>query len=706
MRRSSRLSSRKVRRRAAERKRLVLECLDPRLLLAGDVVIAEFMAVNGSTLADVDGEFSDWFEVHNTGSSPVNLDGYFATDDEEALSKWRFPSLVLAAGERRVVFASGKDRANPAGELHTNFSLSADGEFFALVRPDGSTIEHAYAPAFPPQLSDISYGQGDVAIFDDSLIDDGATLTTLVPTSNALGTSWTQPAFDDSAWIPGESGVGYDTRIGAPVFALIDIGSSSGRNVAGGVPEGQIGMLNNSTLPLPPTNVTSTAATGSHPFTIAIDNGGRGGTVDWRDRGDSSSPDPLALLAEDHVKNNLGFVNVTLGGLPEGIYTVTSYHADLGFSQCEAIKVFVNGVEQADSVGRSNFDLNINLVTEADIEATAATFTILSNGVDPVTILFDGSAASDREVPLSGLKLVANGPLYQGLIETNLQLEMFSQRSSAYARVPFSIGEADAVDTLTLHMHYDDGFVAYLNGTEVARRNAPPSVVFDSTASIDRPDNQALAPEAIDLSSHAHLLVDGHNVLAIHGLNDSVDSPRFLFAPRLMAQVLFESQEQYFTTPTPAAANVPGALGIVGDTSFSVDRGFYDAPFQVAITSDTPGAVIRYTIDGSAPTAASGQVYSAPIDVTTTTTLRAAAYRPGFLPSNVDTQTYIFLADVIRQDGAGLPTNWGHAGPDYAMDQEIVNDPRYSGTIIDDLKSIPTLSLVLDLNDWFGPGGQ
>jgi hypothetical protein len=149
-------------------------------------------------------------------------------------------------------------------------------------------------------------------------------------------------------------------------------------------------------------------------------------------------------------------------------------------------------------------------------------------------------------------------------------------------------------------------------------------------------------------------------------------------------------------------------LGLVADTEFSVDRGFYDAPFQVEITAATPGARIRYTLDGTAPTATSGLAYQGPIDIATTTMLRAVAYLPGYLSSNVDTQTYIFLQDVIGQDGTGLaPTaNWGHAGPDYEVDPQIVNDPRYADTIIDDLKSIPTISLVMDWNDWFGTRGQ
>jgi hypothetical protein len=161
-------------------------------------------------------------------------------------------------------------------------------------------------------------------------------------------------------------------------------------------------------------------------------------------------------------------------------------------------------------------------------------------------------------------------------------------------------------------------------------------------------------------------------------------------------------------TPTPGATNSTGTLGFVGDTHFSVDRGFFSAPFTVAITTSTPGAQIRYTLDGTPPTATTGTIYAGPISITTTKTLRAAAFKTGWTPTDVDTQTYIFLADVIHQTGTGLPSfaNWGHNGPDWVMDPNVVNNPTYSGTIINDLKAVPSVSLVMPWNDWFGSGGQ
>jgi len=165
--------------------------------------------------------------------------------------------------------------------------------------------------------------------------------------------------------------------------------------------------------------------------------------------------------------------------------------------------------------------------------------------------------------------------------------------------------------------------------------------------------------------------------------------------------------EQYFTSPTPDYANSPGVLGMVQDTRFSHDRGFHTDPIDVVITSDTPEAVIRYTLDGSEPTATTGEIYTAPIHVSQTTVLRAGAYKPGYFSTNVDTHTYIFLDDVLAQptNPEGFPTTWNGIAANYQVDPDIVNHPNYSHEIIDDMQAIPTLSLVTTVEDMFGPSG-
>jgi hypothetical protein len=120
--------------------------------------VTEIVAVNTSGLSDEDGTFQDWVELHNDGAEAANLDGFYLTDSASSLKKWKLPAVTLPAGGYLVVFASDKNRANPLSVLHTNFKLSSDGEYLALVAPDGTTVVHDYAPAFLPVAPNSSFG--------------------------------------------------------------------------------------------------------------------------------------------------------------------------------------------------------------------------------------------------------------------------------------------------------------------------------------------------------------------------------------------------------------------------------------------------------------------------------------------------------------------------------------------------------------------
>ncbi len=192
-------------------------------------------------------------------------------------------------------------------------------------------------------------------------------------------------------------------------------------------------------------------------------------------------------------------------------------------------------------------------------------------------------------------------------------------------------------------------------------------------------------------------------------------SPQY---PRQKADVsygVWQGRPYYFPAPTPGAPNTQGKNDFVADTKFSHDRGFYDEAFDLVITTATAGATIYYTTNGVAPAstnlASPGVIrYDNPIRIAGTTILRAAAFQEGFEPSNVDTHTYVFLDDVIRQSPTGAPpsgwpASWSPNTRDYGMDPDIVNSPAYRDTIKQDLKTIPSFSLVMDLNDLFGPRG-
>ncbi len=170
---------------------------------------------------------------------------------------------------------------------------------------------------------------------------------------------------------------------------------------------------------------------------------------------------------------------------------------------------------------------------------------------------------------------------------------------------------------------------------------------------------------------------------------------------------------QFMAAPTPGRENNGGYIDVVADPEFSQRRGFYDAPFSVSITTETEGAIIYYTLDGSEPYNpdfgdTTGRVYSGPISISTTTCLRAAAMKSGWKPSHIDTHTYIFIDDVIKQTqqqalDAGYPGSWSGYPADYEMDPQVYNDPDYAGLMREAMLSIPTISIVTDEEYLFSP---
>ncbi len=106
-----------------------------------------------------------------------------------------------------------------------------------------------------------------------------------------------------------------------------------------------------------------------------------------------------------------------------------------------------------------------------------------------------------------------------------------------YVRIPFEVEKPAALNSLLLDVRYDDGFVAYLNGKEVARANAPDEVRWNSKSAGNCRDSDAVRFEEFDLDAHLDLLKAGRNVLAVHGLNASAKSSDMLLWSELRAGV-------------------------------------------------------------------------------------------------------------------------------------------------------------------------
>ena len=424
-------------------------CCGTHLALGQSVEISEWMAANNSILIDDDDDRSDWIEIHNNSFTAINLEGWSLTDDPEHLDIWEFPSITLFPNGYMVVFASGKDRKTPGAPLHTHFSLAREGDYLALLDPSGN-IATEFAPMYPEQFTDISFGSGVSQADEVVLLPEPAPARALIPSDGSLGTRWTQVAFDDSSWESGRTGVGYD---------------------------------------------------------------------------------------------------------------------------------------------------------------------------------------------------------YGGLINLDVR-QMRGVNTSVYARIPFELDAVPALDALLLRIRYEDGYVAYLNGTEIAADNEPSNLDWQSGSTSDRPDSEATQSLDVNISSAIDLLVPGKNVLAIHGLNRAPTSSDILILPEIIGQKKTEatSSTGYMMAPSPGMANLDSVSHVIPPVEFSLPSQVFEGNLTLALTLPDgldESAEIRYTMDGSRPSPAS-TLYDGSISITETIQVRAIAVLPGMGESLVRSESYI---EVSRQTG-------------------------------------------------------
>ncbi|MCC5847821.1 MAG: chitobiase/beta-hexosaminidase C-terminal domain-containing protein [Verrucomicrobia bacterium] len=164
----------------------------------------------------------------------------------------------------------------------------------------------------------------------------------------------------------------------------------------------------------------------------------------------------------------------------------------------------------------------------------------------------------------------------------------------------------------------------------------------------------------------------------------------------------------WFMDPSPGAENTaPAYSAPLPPPTFSHARGFYGQSFHLSLSHADEEAELYFTTDGSEPTESGGTLYTEPIPINATSTIRAAALKPGALPvPEIMTHSYFFLDDVLaqRDDPAslGMPENWGSwSATHYGFTEEVVHDPAYAPLMYDVMTAVPTLSLVIDMEDMF-----
>ncbi|HEU0009644.1 MAG TPA: lamin tail domain-containing protein [Verrucomicrobiae bacterium] len=215
------------------------------------------------------------------------------------------------------------------------------------------------------------------------------------------------------------------------------------------------------------------------------------------------------------------------------------------------VRVFRNGVPLDSATLRGSNVVGVTRTVVASGVAVGDTFDI---AVDPLGVTGASDDVEDKTfvtATLRGYRTLTSQ------IASDIGASMQNVNSTAYLRLPFTVENPALFNSLTLRLKYDDGFLAYLNGVEIARGNAPTFPDWNSAAAAGRSDAEASDYEIWNVSASLGLLAPGTNVLAIHGLNSSASDGDFLILPELLATSATNdpTANRYFMAPTPGEPN-------------------------------------------------------------------------------------------------------------------------------------------------------
>ena len=680
------------------------------------VFITEFMAANRKTLADRDRQFSDWIEIYNAGASAVNLEGWYLTDKQSDLRRWKFPATPLAANSYLLVFASQKNRRQPGAELHTNFKLSTEGGYLALVKPDGVTIASEFAAPYPEQFADVSYGlaMSDLSI---PLFTSNATKRILVPSAD-LGTNWVMSRFDDNGWNSGRGGVGYAQA--SNYVSLIDANIRKemfGRNASAYIrvpfalsndqvdrvklrlryKDGFIAYLNGAEIArrnAPAAPQWNSTATGSHGPATA-------GLLEEK----FQSPAGGYTLNQIYPNTRSRISRAAPGGganrtefSPDGKRIVAADTDPAGGSFLRLANGRVNGQVNSIAFDQTVVGLSETIVAEFDFRFKSFGETAAADSLSFLlipTATFDPKGVGVRVENLQNNKPPNLPGIFavrlQFLAQANQNVVSLHWNGSERASIKLPVGAYPFVPR-TFHRakialkHAEQGgsvsvtLTSDVNGpssrtfTVVEQKLIPGLAPFEnrvqivscvgnvaSTIDLANIRCQFVPPaglpfEEFDASRFAHLLRPGTNLLAIQGFNRAADEPDFLIMPELTAQrvSLQTKSPRYFATATPAGPNGDGVAGVSGRPRFSIAGGIYTNDLALELHAESPTTTIRYTLDGAEPTLSS-DVYSSPIKIRGSTLVKAKSFELGLLPSPTTAETYTLLDSSLLSFDSNLP---------------------------------------------------
>ena len=463
--------------------------------------INEVLAKNVSAVANGD-SYPDVVELYYDGPSPLDLSRMRITNDLGDPAKFVFPvGTKMTPGQYLVLFADAN--TVPAG-IHLGFTLAEEGDQVYLYDKNGTLVDSV---EFGRQLTNLSIGRVG---YDDHW---GLTVPTFGRANLAVPLGG-QDSVVINEWLADGEVLFTDGFIELynPGADPVDLGGM---------------YLTDGPATVPAANrMKPLSFMGGNGYVVLVaDKSNDPGHVSFRlfSAGGTIRLFDSQLKETDKVAYGPQTADVSQGRTPDGA------------GKLEYFPLPTPGV--ANPGGQRVIKTSLAVVEErADKRVLVPTASVSDDWKG-------GRAFSD-----SGWKLCSGSPGgvgyerdtgYDSLITLDLEAQMYGsgKNNTCYIRVPFTL-DADAladVNELTLKIRYDDGFVAYLNGKEVARRNFTGTPSWNSHADSAGESNGQDFDEYIDISQFIGDLKAGANILAIHGMNSGSTSSDFLISAAMDA---------------------------------------------------------------------------------------------------------------------------------------------------------------------------
>lgn len=466
------------------------------------LVINEVLAINSTTL-DRGGIFPDLIELYYDGPTSMSLSGVSITDNPDDPRKFVFSAgTSIQPGGYLRLYA---DSDTASSGIHLGFALDGDGEGLYLYDSSGELLDSV---EFGIQLPDLSIGR----------IGYGGQWALTVPTfgrPNIALPLGDQNQIRINEWL-------------ADGFVLLE--------------DDFIELYNPQTSPVDLSGLYLTDNPITQPDKYPLGPlsfiAGEGFAVFRADDRDRPGHVEFRLSADNEM---IGLFDAGLNEIDKIIYgpqtTDVSYgRVPDGSDNFAFLELPTPGI--ANPLLRPATEEFITIVPEdADKSVLVPTEDIGEQW--RTEIQYDDSAWESITGGPGGAGFERTSG-YQGFLSIDLLEQMYATNATCYVRIPFTLEANDlsGLNGLMLKVRYDDGFVAYINGTEVARRNFDDTPAWDSRASASHSDSLAVEFEEIDISESIDDLKEGDNLFAIHGLNSSATSSDMLISAELEGVII------------------------------------------------------------------------------------------------------------------------------------------------------------------------